>query len=233
MSNIVQQKVAQVSGVGDVEIGGGSLPAVRIDLNTLVLNSLGIPAEDVRAADAGFQRDAAQGQHRERRAAAADLHAAARPHGRRIQGSLTVAWRNGAAVKLSDIANVTDGPEDVRTLGLFNGSPAVIVIVTRQPGANIIDTVDGVRALLPELKAQLPSDIDLQVASDSTNSIRASLHEVEATLLISVALVVLVVGVFLHSLARDAGARHRHRGVPAGNVRRHVPARTSASTTSA
>ncbi|HYP31559.1 MAG TPA: efflux RND transporter permease subunit, partial [Burkholderiaceae bacterium] len=112
----------------------------------------------------------------------------------------TVAWRNGAAVKLSDIATVSDGPEDVRTLGLFNGSPAVIVIVTRQPGANIIDTVDGVRALVPELKAQLPSDIELQVASDSTNSIRESLHEVEITLLISVALVVLVVGIFLHSL---------------------------------
>ena len=199
VSNIVQQKVAQVSGVGDVEIGGGSLPAVRVDLNTLALNNLGIPAEDVRAAiqasnatrpkgsiDDGVQR--------------LQIYTQQPGHTAAEYRSLTVAWRNGAAVKLSDVANVTDGPEDVRTLGLFNGSPAVVVIVTRQPGANIIDTVDGVRALVPELKAQLPSDIELQVASDSTNSIRASLHEVEITLLISVALVVFVVGVFLHSL---------------------------------
>src|SRR5205085_259915 len=113
--------------------------------------------------------------------------------------NLVVAWRNGAAVRLSDIAQVSDGPEDLRTLGLFNGQPAVIVLVTRQPGANVIETVDGVRALLPQLRAQLPSDIDVQVASDSTNSIRASLHEIEVTLLISVALVVLVVSVFLRS----------------------------------
>ena len=112
---------------------------------------------------------------------------------------MVVAWRNGAPVRLADVAEVSAGPEDVRTLGLFNSRPAVIVLVTRQPGANIIDTVDGVRALLPTLRAQLPPDIDLQVASDSTSSIRSSLHEVELTLLISVALVVLVVSLFLRS----------------------------------
>src|SRR5207253_637873 len=112
---------------------------------------------------------------------------------------LVVAWRGGAPIRLADIAEVIDGVEDSRTLGLFNGEPAVIVLITRQPGANVIEPVDGVRALLPELQAQLPGDVKLQVASDSTNSIRASLHEIEVTLLISIVLVVLVVSAFLRS----------------------------------
>ncbi|MGN6524921.1 MAG: efflux RND transporter permease subunit [Burkholderiaceae bacterium] len=199
VSNVVQQKVAQVAGVGDVEIGGGSLPAVRIDLNPLALNKLGIPAEDVRAAIQASNATRPKGSVEDdvRRL---QIYTGQPGHTAAEYKPLVVAWRNGAAVHLSDIANVTDGPEDVRTLGLFNGMPAVIVIVTRQPGANIIDTVDGVRALIPELKEQLPNDIDLQVASDSTNSIRASLHEVEATLVIAIALVVAIVGLFLHSL---------------------------------
>ena len=98
-----------------------------------------------------------------------------------------VAWRNGAAMRLADVAEVIDGVENIDTLGLFNGEPAVIVLVTLQPGANVIETVDGVRALLPELQAQLPQDIELQVASDRTHSIRASLHEIEMTLMISIA----------------------------------------------
>jgi len=199
VSNVVQQKVAQVSGVGDVEIGGGSLPAVRIDLNTLALNNLGIPAEDVRAAIQASNATRPKGSvegHGQR----LQIYTAQPGHTAAEYRPLVVSWRNGAAVHLSDVATVSDGPEDVRTLGLFNGSPAVIVLVTMQPGANVIDTVDGVRALLPELEAQLPHDIRISVASDRTTSIRASLREVELTLLISVALVVLVVGVFLHSL---------------------------------
>jgi multidrug efflux pump len=199
VSNVVQQKVAQVSGVGSVEIGGGSLPAVRIDLNLLALNSLGIPTEDVRAAIQASNATRPKGSI-EDGVQRLQIYTAQPGHTAAEFKPLVVAYRNGTAVHLQDIANVTDGPEDVRTLGLFNGSPAVVVIVTRQPGANIIETVDGVRALLPELKAQLPNDIELAVASDSTNSIRSSLHEVEFTLLVSVALVVLVVGVFLHSL---------------------------------
>jgi multidrug efflux pump len=114
--------------------------------------------------------------------------------------SMVIAWRNGAAVRLQDVAEVLDGVEDTRTLGLFNGEPAIIVLITRQPSANIIETVDSVRALLPELQAQLPPDVTLQVASDSTNSIRGSLREVELTLVISVILVVLVVSLFLRSV---------------------------------
>ncbi len=199
VSNIVQQKVAQVDGVGDVEIGGGSLPAVRVELNLLALNRYGVPLEDVRAAIQASNATRPKGSI-ETDAQRMQIYTTAPGHKAAEYRSLVVAWRNGAPVRLSDIAQVTDGPEDVRTLGLFNGNPAVIVLVTRQPGANVIETVDGVRALLPQLRAQLPADIDVQVASDSTNSIRASLHEIELTLLISIALVVLVVSVFLRSV---------------------------------
>ncbi len=205
VSNIVQQKVAQVPGVGDVEIGGGSLPAVRIELNMLALNRLGVPMEDVRAAiqasNATRPKGAIESDER-RLQVQSSMSSASGQMGHRAADyrPLVVAWRNGAPVRLADVAEVTDGPEDVRTLGLFNGRPAVIVLVTRQPGANIIETVDGVRALLPQLREQLPHDIDVQVASDSTHSIRASLHEIEMTLLISIVLVVLVVSLFLRSL---------------------------------
>jgi multidrug efflux pump len=203
VSNVVQQKISQVQGVGDVELGGGSLPAVRVDLNPFALNRYGISTEDVRAALQANTTNRPKG----------DLDV----QGNRLQiysGSgtsvarktaadyrdLVIAWRNGAQVRLSDVAEVADGQENINTLGLFNGQPAVIVLVTLQPGANVIETVDGVRRLLPELQAELPQDIKVQVASDRTNSIRAALHEVELTLIIAVALVVLVVSVFLRSL---------------------------------
>jgi multidrug efflux pump len=199
VSNIISQRLSQVDGVGDVEIGGGSLPAVRIELLPFALNKYGISTEDVRAAiqaaNANRPKGIVQGE------------------GRRLQiytqtpalkasdyAPMLVAWRNGAAVRLDDVAEVVDGVEDTRTLGLFNGEPAIIVLITRQPAANVIATVDGVRALLPELQAQLPSDVTLNVASDSTNSIRSSLREIELTLIISVVLVVLVVSVFLRSV---------------------------------
>jgi len=199
VSNIISQRLSQVDGVGDVEIGGGSLPAVRIELVPFALNRYGISTEDVRAAvqaaNANRPKGTIQGD------------------GRRLQiytqtpalrasdyAPMVVAWRDGAAVRLQDVAQVLDGVEDTRTLGLFNGEPAIIILITRQPSANIIQTVDSVRALLPELQAQLPADVTLQVASDSTNSIRASLREVELTLVVSVILVVLVVSLFLRSV---------------------------------
>jgi multidrug efflux pump len=198
VSNIISQRLSQVDGVGDVEIGGGSLPAVRIELMPFALNRYGISTEDVRAAiqaaNANRPKGTVQGA------------------GRRLQiytqtpalkasdyAPMIVAWRNGAAVRLQDVAQVLDGVEDTHTLGLFNGEPAIIILITRQPSANVIQTVDAIRALLPELRAQLPADVDLQVASDSTNSIRASLREVEFTLVVAVVLVVLVVSLFLRS----------------------------------
>ena len=199
VSNIVSQRLSQVDGVGDVEIGGGSLPAVRIELLPFALNRYGISTEDVRAAiqasNANRPKGMVQGDGRKLQIYTQTPALRASDY-----ASMVIAWRNGAAVRLQDVAEVVDGVEDTRTLGLFNGEPAIIVLITRQPSANIIETVDSVRALLPELQAQLPPDVTLQVASDSTNSIRGSLREVELTLVISVILVVLVVSLFLRSV---------------------------------
>jgi multidrug efflux pump len=203
VSNLVQQRLAQVPGVGEVEIGGGSLPAVRVELVPYSMNRYGVSSEDVRAAIQASNPNRPKGeivdggnrlQIYSQPATSGDGRTAA------DYRDLVVAWRDGAAVRLSDVAQVFDGPENINTLGLFNGEPAVIVLVTRQPAANVIETVDGVRALLPTLQAQLPGDINLAVASDRTYSIRASLHEIEFTLILSIVLVVLVVSVFLRSL---------------------------------
>jgi multidrug efflux pump len=203
VSNIVQQKLAQVRGVGDVEIGGGSLPAVRVDLNPFQMNRYGLSSEDVRAAIQASNPNRPKGAL-EGSGMRLQIYSQANTptNGRTAVDyrGLVVAWRDGAAIRLQDIADVTDGVENVNTLGLFNGQPAVIVLVTSQPGANVIETVDGVRALLPTLQAQLPQDVSMQVASDRTNSIRASLHEIELTLMISILLVVAVVSVFLRSV---------------------------------
>jgi multidrug efflux pump len=201
VSNLVQQRLAQVNGVGDVEIGGGSLPAVRVELLPYALSRQGLSMEDVRAAiqaaSANRPKGAIEADGR-RLQVYTNLGGTGRPRAAEYQ-DLVVAWRNGAPIRLRDVAEVVDGPEDLRTLGLFNGHPAVIVLVTQQPGANVIETVDGVRKLLPELQAQLPADVKLQVASDRTTSIRASLREIEVTLLIAIVLVVLVVSAFLRN----------------------------------
>ncbi len=201
VANLVQQKLSQVKGVGEVELGGGSLPAVRVQLQPFALNKHGIAMEDVRAAIQASAANRPKGQIEggEKRyqvytdSGATLLSAAA-------YRELVLAWRNGAPVRLSDVAEVIDSVEDKNTLGLFNGEPAVIVLVNRQPGANVIETVEAVKDLLPELRAELPQDINMQVSSDRTYSIRASLHEIEITLLISLVLVVLVVSAFLRSV---------------------------------
>ena len=199
VSNILSQRLSQVAGVGDVELGGGSLPAVRIELLPFALNRYGISTEDVRAAvqaaNANRPKGSVQGEGRKLQIYTQTPALKASDY-----APMVVAWRNGAAVRLDNVAQVVDGVENTRTLGLFNGEPAIVVLITRQPSANVIATVDGVRALLPELQAQLPADVTLNVASDATSSIRASLREVEITLVISVVLVVLVVSVFLRSV---------------------------------
>ncbi len=199
VSNIIIQRLSQVEGVGDVEIGGGSLPAVRIELLPFALNRYGISTEDVRAAiqasNANRPKGIVQGDGRRFQIYTQTPALRASDY-----APMVIAWRKGAAVRLQDVAEVVDGVEDTRTLGLFNGEPAIIVLITRQPSANVIATVDAVRALLPGLQAELAADVQLQVASDSTNSIRTSLREVELTLVISVILVVLVVSLFLRSV---------------------------------
>ena len=197
-SNIVQQKLSQISGVGDVTPAGASLPAVRVELIPNQLSNYGIGLEDVRAAltsaNANRPRGIVQDSAQRLQVYTNDSGVVAADY-----KPLVIAYRNGAAVRLSDIANVVDGQEDVHNLGLFNGQPAVIVPVTGQPGANVIATVDAIKAELPSLQAALPADISMSLAVDRTTSIRAALSGVEQTLLISVLLVIVVVVVFLRT----------------------------------
>jgi multidrug efflux pump len=203
VSNIVLQRLSQVKGVGDVELGGSSLPAVRVELNPYALNQYGLAMEDVRAAiqatNANRPRGALQGNGRRLQIYSESANASG---GRSAADyrNLVVGWRNETAIRLKDVAEVVDGVEDQNNLGLFNGQPAIIVLLRPQAGANVIEAVDSVRAQLPQLQAQLPSDVKIDVASDSTNSIRSSLHEIEVTLIISILLVVLVVSVFLRNV---------------------------------
>ena len=203
VSNIVSQRLAQVPGVGDVELGGGSLPAVRVELNPFALNDLGLSSEDVRAAIQANNANRPKGiVEVGGTEAGRALQVLTPPPGLRAAyyRDLIVASRGSAQVRLGDVARVIDSVEDTRRRGMFNGKPAIVVNVTQQPGANLIETADAINAMLPALHAQLPQDITLDVAIDRTGMIRASVHEVQLTLLISIVLVVVVVGLFLRNL---------------------------------
>ena len=203
VSNIVSQRLAQVPGVGDVELGGGSLPAVRVELNPFALNDLGLSSEDVRAAIQANNANRPKGiVEVGGTEAGRALQVLTPPPGLRAAyyRDLIVASRGSAQVRLGDVARVIDSVEDTRRRGMFNGKPAIVVNVTQQPGANLIETADAINAMLPALHAHLPQDITLDVAIDRTGMIRASVHEVQLTLLISIVLVVVVVGLFLRNL---------------------------------
>jgi multidrug efflux pump len=198
-ASILQQKLAEVQGVGQVTIGGGTLPAVRVEVNPLSVFDSGLGLEDVRnvLATANANRpkgDLSNATHIWSIASTDQLLTAGEYR------SLLVAYRNGAAVRLGDIARVEDSVEDTRATGLSNGKPAIILLVFRQPGANTIATTDRVRALLPQLRAYLPPTVLLNVVIDTTRTIRASVHDVQITLCIAVALVILVVFLFLRSV---------------------------------
>ena len=198
-ATVLQQKLSQVQGVGQVDVNGGSSPAVRIDINPRVLSHLGIGLEDVRAAVAGFNpvpqpKGALDINGRHQQIYTNDLGAKAADY----QG-LVIAYRNGAAVRLSDVAKVYDGAESTRFVGLYNGKDAITVDVRKEAAANVVQVVNKIKAMLPELTAQLPPTIQLSVTADRTTSIRNSLKEVERTLFISTILVVLVVLVFLRN----------------------------------
>jgi multidrug efflux pump len=197
-SSILQQKLSQIDGVGQVYVGGGSLPAVRVDLNPTALNKYGIGLGDVRRMLSSTNVNRPKGQLADG-TRTWEIRTNDQLHTAEDYLPLVVAYRGGRAVQLSDIATVENSVEDLRTTGLANGKPAVLVIISRQPGANIIETVDRVRALLPQLEASIPGSMTLSVVMDRTPVIRASLHDVERTLAISVALVILVVFIFLRS----------------------------------
>src|ERR1035437_6116569 len=197
-SSIMAQKLAQISGVGQVIVGGSSLPTVRVELDPRGLNKYGIGLEQVRGVLAAANANTPKGHfsdgHRAWEVGANDQIFKAIDY-----QPLIVAYKNGSAVRIADVGRAVDSVEDIRNSGYANGRPSVMVIIFRQPGANIIDTVDRIRAELPVLKASIPQSIDVRVAMDQTVTIRASVHDVERSLLISVALVVLVVFAFLRS----------------------------------
>jgi multidrug efflux pump len=198
-SNILAQRLSQLSGIGNVVIGGSTLPAVRVELNPQALYKYGVGLEDVRAALASANANSPKGtiDDGERRYQIytndqANVAADYKP--------LVIAYRNGAAIQLSDVADVQDSVQDVRNLGLSNGQPSVLVILYRQPNANIIETIDNVIAELPHLEAAMPADINVNVAIDRSTTIRASLHDTEMTLVMAVILVTFVVFLFLRNI---------------------------------
>ena len=197
-SNVLQQKLSQVTGVGQVTLGGSSLPAVRVEINPSALTKYRIGLESVRAALAAANANAPKGaiEVGERRY---QIYSNDQARVADEYRSLIIGWRNGAPVRLSDVAEVIDSVENIRNEGQANGKRSVLVLIYLQPNANIIETVDQVKLLLPELQAAMPNDVDVAVVSDRTTTIRASLREVEQGLVISVILVVLVTFAFLRS----------------------------------
>jgi multidrug efflux pump len=198
-STILAQKLSQFSGVGQVVVGGSSLPAVRVELNPLALNKYGIGLEQVRTALAGANANVPKG------------HFSGAQHTFTIQANdqlfkaidyapLIVAYHDGAPVRVGDIAQVSDSVADIRNAGFANGKPSILLIIFRQPGANIITTVDNIKASLGLLQAEIPAGMKLTTMVDQTTTIRASISDVEHTLVIAVVLVIIVVFVFL----RDA-----------------------------
>src|SRR5499427_7630122 len=197
-ATVLQQRLSQIRGIGNVDLGGSALPAVRIELLPAALFKYGIGLEDVRAAlasaNAHSPKGAIQDETRRYQIESNDQARWAADY-----RPLVVAYRNGAAVHLTDVADVVDSVEDLRNLGLADGHPAVLVILYREPGANVIETVERVRAILPELQAALPGDVNVTPVMDRTPTIRSSLAETEKALFIAMCLVILVVFLFLRS----------------------------------
>jgi multidrug efflux pump len=197
--SILAQKLSQVDGVGQVFVGGGARPAVRAELNPMQLNQMGVGLDTVRAALTAANANSPKGE------VAGPLHAWTVDNNDQIfkasdYRKLIVSYKNGAPVRLGDVAQVSDSVEDIHNIGLANGKPAVLIIVFRQPGANIIATVDHVRDTLPFLKSSISPAIDLSIVLDRTTTVRASVQDIEVTLVISVILVILVVFVFLRTV---------------------------------
>ncbi|MBV8107565.1 MAG: efflux RND transporter permease subunit [Hyphomicrobiales bacterium] len=202
-SNILQQRLSQLPGIGEVDVSGSALPAVRVEINPTAIFHYGIGLEDIRAAlasaNANSPKGAIEDDNGHYQIYANDQASKAAQY-----RDLVIAYRNGAAVVLSDVAEVVDSVEDLRNAGLVNGKPGVAVVLSRQPGANIITAVDNVRAELPRLIAALPGDVNLTIAVDRSKTIRQSLADTEKTLIIAVVLVILVVFAFLRSVRAAA-----------------------------
>jgi multidrug efflux pump len=198
-STIMSQKLSQIQGVGQVSVGGSSLPGVRVELNPVQLNSYGLGVQDVQKMLSAQNANLPKGQLSDG-LTTADITTNDQLLKAEFYKPLVVGYHNGAAIKLSDVADVEDSVENIRATGFVNSKPSVLVIISRQPGANIIDTVDRIYSELPSLKASIPAAINLTVVLDRTMTIRASVKDVERTLVLSVALVILVVFFFLRNV---------------------------------
>jgi multidrug efflux pump len=197
--SILAQKISQVEGVGQASVGGGAKPAVRVQVNPAQLTAFNLSLEDVRTALGRANANTPKGEladNDEVFSVTANDQLMDADHYR----PMVIAYRDGAPVRLGDVATVLDSVEDTRNAGLANGKPAVLVMIFRQPGANIIGVVDRINALLPQLQASIPQSIQLTVASDQTQTIRASVQDVEVTLLLAVSLVIVVIFVFLRNV---------------------------------
>ncbi len=197
-STVIEQKLSQIQGVGQVSVGGGALPSVRVDANPTQLASYGLTLANLQSVLSLQNSDLAKGQISDGIVTADIIANDQISHAADYQ-PLVVGYRHGAAVRLSDVAQVTDSVQNVRAAGYLNGKRAITVIIFRQPGANIIQTVDAVRAQLPYIQASIPLGIDTTIVLDRTLTIRAAVTDVERTLLISIGLVILVVFVFLRN----------------------------------
>jgi len=197
-STIMEQKLSQIQGVGQVVVGGSSLPSVRVDVDPVQLNSYGLTLLDIQAILSTQNADLPKGQF-SNGSTTADIITNDQISTADEYKPIIVGYHNGTAVRLSDVATITDSLQNVRTSGYLNGIPSVTVIIFRQPGANIIQTVENIREQLPFLQASMPQGIDTTMVLDRTTTIRASVKDVERTLMISVALVILVVFIFLRN----------------------------------
>ncbi|MGZ4960545.1 MAG: multidrug efflux RND transporter permease subunit [Methylomonas sp.] len=198
-STILAQKISQLPGIGQVLVGGGSLPAVRVELNPAALAKYNVGLDDVRHAITASNTNRPKGalESGERHW---QIHANDQAEKAADYESMIVAYRNGAPIRIADLGSAVDAVEDLRNVGLKNGDPSVLLILNKQPGSNILETVAGVKAMLPQLQAMIPAAIDLSVVVDRSISIRASVSEVEHSLMISIGLVILVVLLFLRNL---------------------------------
>ncbi len=198
-STILAQRISQIEGVGEVDVGGSSLPAVRVELNPTQLDNYGVGVSNVanmlRAQNANLAKGQLADGDRSGDILANDQMLKAAQY-----RPLVVGFHNGSAIKLSDVAEVTDSVQDIRQAGYVNGKPGILVIIRRQPAANIIATVDHITSTIPELQASIPSGMKLQVLLDRTTTIRASVHDVERTLILSICLVIVVVFIFLRNV---------------------------------
>ena len=197
-STVMQQKLSQIQGVGQVVVGGGALPSVRVEVNPTQLNSYGLTLSNVQSTLSTQNSDLARGQIAGP-VASSDIVVNGQISRAAEYAPLIIGYKNGAAVRLSDVAQVIDSTQNIRNGGYLNGKPSVVLIIFRQPGANIIQTVDRIRSQLDFIKATVPQGVDMTIVMDRTTTIRASVNDVERSLIISVALVILVVFLFLRS----------------------------------